>query len=147
MKRMFFFTGFVMFGMFLIVSIMAGDVIVDKTKDNVDVFTLTEADESNIKVNAGQPFFFRIKSNLTTGYSWEFAQPLDKDKLEFIGKIHEGDEMDDSPDRKLLGASGFEVFKFKALIPGQTAILLKLVRPWEKEVEPTKRHKINVTIE
>jgi len=128
-------------------NIMAEDVMAEQTKDNLDVFTLPENAESNITVDAGRHFFVRIKSNITTGYSWTFEQPVDKNKLEFIGKIHEDAVKEDSPDYKLLGAPGFEVFKFKALNPGQTVVLLKLIRPWEKDVEPANRHKINVTIE
>ena len=147
MRRALFLIVFVLLVMFSIGNISAEDVMVDQTKDNLDVFTLPETAGSNIKVDAGRHFFVRIKSNITTGYSWEFEQPVDKSKLEFIGKIHEDAVREDSPDFRLLGAPGFEVFKFKALDPGQTDILLKLVRPWEKDVEPEKRHKINVTIE
>lgn len=126
---------------------MAEDVKAIKTKDNLDVFTLAEVPESNIKVDANREFFIRIKSNITTGYSWELAQEPDKGKIEFIGKIDEDDEEeDDPPGRKLLGAPGFETLKFKALTAGKTVILLKMVRPWEKDVDPIKTHKINVNI-
>jgi len=147
MRRALFLIVFVLLMVFSIGSIMAEDVTVDQTTDNLDVFTLPEAAGSNIRVDAGRHFFVRIKSNITTGYTWEFEQPIDKNKLEFIGKIHEDAVSEDSPDSRLLGAPGFEVFKFKALNPGQTAILLKFVKPWEKGVEPVKRHHIGVTIE
>lgn len=126
-------------------NIMTEEVKVDRTGDNLEVFTLPEVSESTIKVNAGHEFFVRLNANLTTGYSWEFAQPVDKVHLEFLGKIDEQEEEDDSAGERLLGAPGFETLKFKALTPGHTVIALKLVRPWEKEVEPIKNHTIHVT--
>ena len=119
-----------------------------KTKDNLPVFTLPETGESDIVVPAQGEFFIRIKSNITTGYSWELAQPLDKNRVKFIGKVDEDEEgEEDAQGRKLLGAPGFETLKFQAGEPGKGAILLKLVRPWEKGVEPIKKHKINIAVE
>jgi predicted secreted protein len=146
MKRVFFIFVLLFLLVFSAENIITEEVKVDKTRDNLEVFTLPEGSESSIKVNAGEGFFIRIKSNITTGYSWEFAQPVDKDYLEFLGKIDKEEE-DDSPGERLLGASGFETLKFKALASGQTVIALKLVRPWEKGVEPIKTRKINVTVE
>lgn len=146
MKHAFFIFALLFLLVFSIENIITEEVKVEKTRDNLEVFTLPEVSKSAIKVNTGQEFFIRIKSNITTGYSWEFAQPVDKDYLEFLGRIDEEEE-DDSPGEQLFGAPGFEILKFKALAPGQTVTALKLVRPWEKGVAPIKTHNIHVTIE
>lgn len=145
MKRIFFIFVVLFLFVFSVENIRAEEVKVDRTGDNLAVFTLPEVSESTIKVNAGEKFFIRIKSNLTTGYSWEFAQPADKKFLEFLGKFDEEKE-ENPPDRPLLGEPGFEILKFKALAPGLTVIALKLVRPWEKDAAPTKTHTIQVTV-
>lgn len=129
-------------------NIMAEEVKPNKTKDNLDIFTLGDVPGSDITVIADQEFFIRIKANISAGYGWEVVQPLEKDKLTFIEKTDEteADEYE-SGEQKLVGAPGFQILKFKALSPGKSIIFLELVRPWEKGVQPQKKHKINVTIE
>ncbi len=129
-------------------NVMAEEVKPAKTKDNLDIFTLTDVPASGITAISGQEFLIRIEANISTGYGWEVIQPLDKDKLTLIEKTDETEEDEyESGGQKLLGAPGFQILKFKALAPGKTIIFLELVRPWEKGVQPQKKHKINVTIE
>ncbi len=118
--------------------------------DNQDpiIITIPETPESEFSVKSGEDFILKIKSNITTGYSWEIEGNLDEGKVKFKGKLEPEDVIETHPDQKpLLGASGFEYLEFQSLASGNTNINLKLVRPWEKTAEPTKRHQIKLTIQ
>jgi len=147
MKRAIWVFILLMLTMVSIQAIMSEEVKMDRTADKKKVFTLSDVLEPSIKVDAGEVFFIRLKSNITTGYSWEFAHPVDKNYLEFLGKIDEEEQEANSRKETLLGAPGFEILKLKSLAPGLTVIELKLVRPWEKDVPPVKSHHIHVTID
>lgn len=79
-----------------------------------------------IEVQAGQNFMIIMKVNATTGYQWQFAEPLDESIVQLINSKYLADKT------KLVGAGGKQVWIFKALKAGQTNISLKYVRPWEK---------------
>ena len=116
--------------------------------DNQDVIiTIPEKPEAEISVKNGENFILQIKSNITTGYSWEIDGKLDEGKLEFKGKIEPEDIHEARPDKQpMLGASGFEYLRFHTVGSGNADINLKLVRPWEKTAEPSKRCKVKLTI-
>lgn len=86
--------------------------------------------QSNIVVTSDVPkFTIKLRSNPTTGYSWflreydaNIMQPL---KREFV-----------QGDKKLIGASGYELWTFKVkssgfTVPQQTSIRFSYARPWE----------------
>ncbi len=146
-------TKILLFCMFLLFSfavegIMAEELIPDKVKDNLAVYTVPDVNgsTSTVKIEAHSEFFLRLKSNISTGYSWEIAQPLDQEKIEFAGKYDDNQPEQDPEIQPLLGAPGFEVLKFKAHGHSHVSIELKLIRPWEKDVEPQKKVTIAVTI-
>ncbi len=112
------------------------------------IITIPEKPEVQIAVKNGENFILKIKSNITSGYSWEIDGKLDEGKLKFKGKLDEEDVEEMLSDKQpLLGASGFEYLQFHSLASGDTHINLKLVRPWEKTAEPTKRCKIKLAIQ
>jgi inhibitor of cysteine peptidase len=45
-----------------------------------------------------------------------------------------------------MGQGGTEVWHFQALKPGKTALNFIYVRPWEKNIPPVKKQKIEVKI-
>ena len=46
----------------------------------------------------------------------------------------------------LVGAGGWEIFRFKALSTGQTSLKLVYHRPWEEGVEPLKTFSLQVVV-
>ena len=79
-----------------------------------------------IKVKVGQRFTIRMESNPTTGYGWQLSKDLDNIIVLITNTFI-------PPDSKLCGAGGHELWTFKAVEQGQTNILMKYVRPWEKD--------------
>jgi inhibitor of cysteine peptidase len=93
-----------------------------------------------IKTQVGKNFIIVLKANATTGYQWQFAQPLDENMLKLIRLEYEQDN------RELIGAGGKQVWSFKALRAGRTIICFKYVRPWEKNILPVKEESFVVVI-
>jgi inhibitor of cysteine peptidase len=85
-----------------------------------------------LSVAAGQNFNITLASNPTTGYHWELAAPLDEAVVKLVASEYK------SPDTRMLGAGGQEIWTFRAVGRGQTVVQLKYVRPWEKDVAPIK---------
>lgn len=93
-----------------------------------------------INADAGKEFTVTLDSNRTTGYQWELARPLDENKIQVVKTEYEAAKTE------LAGAGGKEVWIFKAVSPGKTAILFHYVRPWEKGVAPDKKKQFAIII-
>lgn len=93
-----------------------------------------------ILATARENFVITLNSNMTTGYHWELAKPLDKNRLELVGSKYI------EPSTKLIGAGGKEVWTFKALKTGKATVFLKYIRPWEKNVAPAREKTFNIII-
>lgn len=97
-----------------------------------EIPTYTEAKTAFIVSADQDEFIIKLKSNPTTGYSWflrdydgALIQPL---KHKYIA----------STDRKLMGASGYELWTFKVKpagfnVPKITSLRFTYARPWESE--------------
>jgi inhibitor of cysteine peptidase len=92
-----------------------------------------------IGVSASQPeFIIKLKSNPTTGYSW-FLRDYNSALVESISH-----EFQAPTDKKLMGAPGYELWKFKVkpaafTVPQQTTIKLVYARPWESGESSTQQ--------
>ncbi|MBA4396564.1 MAG: hypothetical protein C0394_04165 [Syntrophus sp. (in: bacteria)] len=93
-----------------------------------------------VAVNAGQTFTLRLRSNPTTGYIWELAEPLKEGILSFIGREYQADKTD------RVGAGGTEIWTFKSVGTGETRIKLKYIRPWEKDTLPAQTAQFRINI-
>jgi inhibitor of cysteine peptidase len=85
-----------------------------------------------IEIYVGDEFVITLDSNRTTGYQWKFAGPLDYGMLEFIRSeyiVHSKTQP---------GRGGRERWHFRATDTGVTLVILKYVRPWEKDQRPAK---------
>jgi predicted secreted protein len=91
-----------------------------------------------IEVGKGQNFVLTLPSNPTTGYIWQPAEPFDERILRFIGHEYRSDHPG------LTGAGGREIWIFKAVGTGETRIMLKYVRPLEKNAAPAKTARFTV---
>lgn len=83
--------------------------------------------QKKIEVTAGQEFSVRLKANRTTGYRWLVTQPPSEAVVKFAWKLY------NEPEAQVPGASGEEVWGFKAVSPGTTSLQLSYVRPFEKD--------------
>jgi len=85
-----------------------------------------------LAVASGQQFALTLESNRTTGYQWQLAEPLDGAIVTLVGTEYA------TPEARLPGAAGREIWTFQAVGQGKTMISLEYVRPWEKDVPPAK---------
>ncbi len=77
-----------------------------------------------ITIGVGQEFTIALDSNPTTGYSWQ--ESFDETALELIENTYEQGEAPEG----IVGASGTEYFKFRALKTGETTITMAYQQPW-----------------
>ena len=94
-------------------------------------------------VKTGQTFILSLAGNPTTGYSWDFSQPVDNKLLQLV--TNNAYQSDASSGQTIVGQGGRSYWEFKALQPGTTEIELRYARPWES-VQPAKTFKITITI-
>lgn len=95
---------------------------------------------TSIKVEIGQEFVIKLRSNRTTGYQWRLAKSLDKDILQLVKSKYV------APKTSALGAGGDELWTFKAVGKGRTQISLEYVRLWKKDAPPLKTKNFMVTV-
>ena len=93
-----------------------------------------------IEVGVGEEFAVTLEANPTTGYWWHLAEPFDRDALELVRSGFE------RPETALVGASGEEVWTFKAKRQGRAVVRLEYVRPWEGEGPPAARRTLTVLV-
>jgi inhibitor of cysteine peptidase len=113
-------------------------------KAKISTFNLTEADANKtIAVKTGDLLVLRLKSNATTGFSWAPAAGTGQGlalqgKGEYIQPKSTGVPMP--------GAPGAQLWRFKAIKKGQTALKLVYSRPWEKGVAPVQTWGVTVKV-
>ena len=99
--------------------------------------------DGQIELEQGQVLVVTLQSNPTTGYSWEVSENQEKilqqmGDSEFISQ--------DTGDAPIVGAGGWEIFRFKAVSAGQVTLKLIYRRPWEEDVEPVTKFSLNVVV-
>ncbi len=102
-----------------------------------------EDDGSQIELEQDQILVVTLESNPTTGYRWEQAETQES-ILEQMGEAEfKPSETGEPP---LVGAGGWEIFRFKAISAGRMTLQLVYHRPWEEGVEPVKTFSIQVVV-
>jgi inhibitor of cysteine peptidase len=91
-----------------------------------------------ITVNRGQQFVLTLESNPTTGYEW--LAVFNKNAINSISHKYEPPSL--SP--TIVGQSGKDIFTFKALTNGTTALKMLYKREWEREPIQVKEFLINI---
>jgi len=92
-----------------------------------------------VELAMGQVLTVTLESNPTTGYRWEITE-LDEQVLASMG------EAEYQPGSNLVGASGMEILRFKAVNEGHTSLDLAYRRPWEQDVEPLELFSLQVVV-
>jgi predicted secreted protein len=77
-----------------------------------------------VKIDSG--FKVALKSNPTTGYSWQWTNTRAVPIIDSIGYSF----VADTP--VLCGSGGQEIWEFKGVKPGIDTLIFKYKRPWEK---------------
>jgi inhibitor of cysteine peptidase len=86
-----------------------------------------------IKVLPGDEFSIVLGSNPSTGFLWKMTLPEDQRTVKFLGSEH-------ITSREVMpGVPGDDVYKFKAMTPGETKADFVYKRPWETKMAPTRR--------
>jgi inhibitor of cysteine peptidase len=89
----------------------------------------------------GETFEIRLPANPTTGFSWALGPSLDDSVVREVSTIYQPDESGK------VGGGGTSVWKFAAVGPGRTRIVMLYRRPWEPEVAPAKLSVYSVAVE
>ena len=100
-------------------------------------------DGSQVELEQGRILVVTLESNPTTGYRWEVAENQES-ILEQMGEAEF--KQSDTGGPPLVGAGGWEIFRFKAISVGQTSLKLVYHRPWEEGVEPVKTFSLQVVV-
>jgi inhibitor of cysteine peptidase len=100
----------------------------------------TEADSGHqVALRTGQELILTLKSNPSTGYRW-MRTDTETAVLVTLGKPAY------QPGGRLLGASGTELWKFRAKRNGVLTLKLEYQRPWEKNTQSAGTMILHVTI-
>ena len=99
--------------------------------------------DSQVELEQGQILVVILESNPTTGYRWEVAENQES-ILEQMGEAEFKQSVTVGP--PLVGAGGWEIFRFKAISAGRMTLQLVYHRPWEEGVEPVKTFSIQVVV-
>ncbi|HOW88191.1 MAG TPA: protease inhibitor I42 family protein [Candidatus Omnitrophota bacterium] len=86
----------------------------------------------SIQVRVGEEFSISLTSNPSTGYSWRMTLPENDTTVRSLGSEFSSAQTD------RVGAPGKEIFKFKALNPGETKADFIYRRSWEAETDPPR---------
>jgi len=96
-----------------------------------------------VELKLGQILVVTLESNPSTGYRWQQTENPES----ILKQIGEAEFMQsETGDPPLVGAGGWEVFRFRAASAGQMTLQLVYHRPWEEDVEPLKTFSLQVTV-
>jgi len=97
---------------------------------------------TQVGMEKGQTLVVTLDSNPSTGSRWERVASEDG-TLQQVGeaKFRQGPWA-----RRMVGAGGKEILRFKAEKAGQTDLELVYHQPWEKGVKPTKTFAVQVVV-
>jgi predicted secreted protein len=89
-----------------------------------------------VRVAVGERFAVRLETNPSTGYLWH-AEADDR----YLELIEQSFELGSGA----VGAAGYEVCRFRALVSGETQINLQYRRPWEQEPIQTQQFRVEIS--
>jgi inhibitor of cysteine peptidase len=120
------------------VTVLAFGVIVSGNAEPPPI--ITEADSRHlVALRIGQELVLNLKSNPSTGYRWVQADTETPGLVLVGGPVYK-------PGSTLLGASGVESWKFRAVKRSAQTLKLEYRRPWEKNTPPANAIVFHVTV-
>ena len=86
--------------------------------------------DTPIEVEVNEEFTIVVASNPTTGYQWRITEAFDESVVQFV-------ETEYRPQRPVtIGSGGWDIWRFKAVAPGETEITLGRYPPSGGDVAP-----------
>ncbi|MFC1634258.1 protease inhibitor I42 family protein [Planctomycetota bacterium] len=99
-------------------------------------------DGGQVELELGRILIVTLESNPSTGYRWEQAE----DNASILEQLGEAEfKSSSTSDPPLVGAGGWEIFRFKTMSAGQMTLKLVYHRPWE-DVEPLRTFTIQTIV-
>jgi predicted secreted protein len=119
----------------------------EASKSYIDESLIVDVNEQDdggqVALEQGQILVVTLESNPSTGYQWEVVEEPNS-IIEQVGEVEfVQSEQGDPP---IVGAGGWEIFRFKAVTAGQLTLKLIYRRPWETDVEPLSTFSIEITV-
>ena len=93
-----------------------------------------------ITLKAGEIVEVCLESNPSTGYSWSLLTEPNKAIVTTVSQVMEGAAV------PMPGAGGTDHWKFKAVAPGETGLVLVYKRGWEKLSEEDQRFTLTLKV-
>jgi predicted secreted protein len=81
-----------------------------------------------------------LDSNATTGYSWEMTFPENGKVIKGFGKPRYVQKSE------LVGAGGFQLFRFHPVKKGTAVLKFEYKRSWETGIKPAKTYVVRVIV-
>ena len=97
-----------------------------------------------IEPQLGESFTFSLCSNPSTGYSWSDDVEYDRSVVELAGRTFESGATASPP---IVGAAGMDIFSFRALGTGTTAVRMTYSRPFETGQPPLWTFQVQVLVD
>ena len=126
----------------LVLLLVSFSIFVYANDENTKPGTILKetAQDAIINVTVGKEFVIIMDANKTTGFDWQFAEPIDEKiikfkKSEYVPNV-----------TGYVGAGGKEIWTFEAFGLGATTIFLKYVRPWEDDTPREEKMSFNVLV-
>jgi predicted secreted protein len=114
-------------------TIFAGETSTDVIKVDIN------SNNSTVSLQPGQQLELTLDSNPSTGYSWAYATEFDTKVITELSSTYI------EPTSGLVGATGQNVWTYKALAVGKTTIQLNYLRSWE-ENSTIKTFTLNIEV-
>ncbi len=115
----------------------------EKITPNEEINVDEDDADGQVELEQGQILVVTLESNPTTGYRWEVVETQES-ILEQMGEAEFKPSETGGP--PMVGAGGWEIFRFKAISVGQMTLQLVYHRPWEEGVEPLKTFSLQVVV-
>jgi parallel beta-helix repeat protein len=112
-----------------------------------DVSLLVDVNEDDdgglIELETGQVLVVTLESNPTTGYRWE-VQQVQASVIGQIGGVEFKPFVEDG--KPVVGAGGWEIFRFRAVGIGQVTLQMVYHKSWEEDAEPLRTFTLDVAV-
>lgn len=119
---------------FLALGLLVAGAFAVQAKSNG---TSPEIIKKTVKVN--KEFTIVLSSNPTTGYSWNAK--FDPSYIQLVSSSYKPNKTTSG----IVGSGGVQIFKFKAVKPGKTEIVMQYKKSWENSPINEKTYKITIT--
>ena len=125
----------------LVIAVVAG--VTGASAGDGQAATVDASDlGSRIELAVGETLTVTLESNPTTGFAWVLADP--EGMLEVTSHEYVMDPAGQDPPPP--GTGGVEVWTFKALAKGETALSMEYSRPWDGGEKAVQTFQLTVVV-